>query len=137
MKPYIVKEIRTPSGTLVKSFDPKPLSPVIKKETAQTISTVMTHIVDVSLHNGNLAFPHHSVAAKTGTAQMVGPNGKYYDDQYLHSMFAYVPASNPKYLVFLYNVNPKGVEYASTSLAKPLFSYLRFLISYGRILPDR
>ncbi|MDQ5930482.1 MAG: hypothetical protein QG594_2270, partial [Bacteroidota bacterium] len=106
-------------------------------ETAKTMSIVLTHVVDTSLQNGTLAFTHHSVAAKTGTAQMVGPNGKYSQDRYLHSMFAYVPASNPKYLVFLYNVYPKGVEYASYSLAKPLFSYLQFLISYGTIKPDR
>ena len=137
VNPYIVKEIRTPDGKVVKSFSPTYMERALKPETAKTISIVLTHVVDTSLQNGALAFPHHSVAAKTGTAQMVGPNGKYSNDRYLHSMFAYIPASDPKYLVFLYNVYPKGVEYASYSLAKPLFSYLQFLISYGTIKPDR
>ncbi len=135
--PHVVKEIRSPDGKVIKSFETKTLPPALKPESAKTISKVLAGVVDTSLQNGALAFPHHSVAAKTGTAQMVAPNGKYYDDRYLHSMFAYVPASDPKYLIFLYNVYPKGVEYASYSLAKPLFSYLQFLISYGKILPDR
>jgi cell division protein FtsI/penicillin-binding protein 2 len=137
VNPYVVKEIRTQDGDIIKSFEPSYLDPALKPETAKEISIVLTHVVDMSLQNGTLAFPHHSVAAKTGTAQMVGPDGKYSNDRYLHSMFAYIPASNPKYLVFLYNVYPKGVEYASASLSKPLFSYLQFLISYGTIKPDR
>ena len=137
VNPHLVKEIRSPDGKVVKTFTVSKLEPAIKKQTATEISIVLTHVVDQSLHNGTLAFPHHSVAAKTGTAQMIGPNGKYSNDRYLHSMFAYLPASDPKYLVFLYNVNPKGVEYASASLSEPLFSYLRFLISYGTIKPDR
>jgi stage V sporulation protein D (sporulation-specific penicillin-binding protein) len=135
--PYLVKEIRTPDGKVVESFQPKYLDRAISVESAHTISTVLTHVVDTELKKGALSFPHHTVAAKTGTAQMVAPNGRYYEDRYLHSMFAYVPASNPQYLVFLYNVYPKGVEYASSSLAEPLFGYLRFLISYGTITPDR
>ncbi len=137
VNPYVVKEIRTSDGKVIKSFEPTYLDPAIKPETAKEISSVLSHVVDTSLQNGALALPHHSVAAKTGTAQMVGPNGKYSQDRYLHSMFAYIPASDPKYLVFLYNVYPKGVEYASYSLAKPLFSYLQFLVSYGTIKPDR
>lgn len=137
VNPYVVKEIRTPDGKIIKSFTPVINEAAIKPETAKTMSIVLTHVVDTALQNGALAFPHHSVAAKTGTAQMVGPNGKYSQDRYLHSMFAYIPASDPKYLVFLYNVYPKNVEYASYSLAKPLFSYLQFLISYGTIKPDR
>ncbi len=137
VNPYVVKEIRTPDGQVIKKLGGSKLKPAITPESAKTISTVLTEVVDKHLQNGALSFPHHTVAAKTGTAQMVSPSGKYYDDRYLHSMFAYIPASDPKYLVFLYNVYPKGVEYASYSLSKPLFSYLRFLISYGTIKPDR
>lgn len=137
VNPHIVKEIRKPGGSVVKKFESTYMDRALSEKSAKTISSVLSKVVDTDLQNGTLSFAHHSVAAKTGTAQMVGPNGKYYTDQYLHSMFAYLPASDPKYLVFLYNVNPKGVEYASTSLSKPLFSYLQFLISYGRILPDR
>ncbi len=137
VNPHVGLEIRTPDGKTIKEFEPEYLDRAISKDAADTISTVLTHVVDTNLLNGTLAFPHHSVAAKTGTAQIASPNGGYYDDRYLHSMFAYLPASNPKYLVFLYNVYPKGVEYASASLSKPLFSYLRFMISYGKILPDR
>ncbi len=137
VNPYVVEEIRTPDGKTIEEFEPEYLDRVISKDASRQISDVLVHVVDNTLQNGTLSLPHHSVAAKTGTAQIASPNGGYYEDRYLHSMFAYLPASNPKYIVFLYNVYPKGVEYASASLSKPLFGYLRFLVSYGKILPDR
>lgn len=137
VNPHVVSEIRSPDGAVVTTFDTTTLPAALSKEAAEKTTATLITSVDTALQNGSLAFPHHSVAAKTGTAQMVAPNGKYADDRYLHSMFAYIPASDPQYLIFLYNVYPKGVEYASYSLAKPLFSYLRFLISYGTIKPDR
>jgi cell division protein FtsI/penicillin-binding protein 2 len=137
VNPFVVKRIEDESGRVIKEMKPETLDRAISEESARNISIVLTKVVDTDLKNGNLSFPHHSTAAKTGTAQIAKPTGGYYDDRYLHSMFAYIPASDPKYLVFLYNVYPKGVDYASSSLAVPLFEYLRFLIAYGKILPDR
>ena len=80
---------------------------------------------------------NYSVAAKTGTAQIPVPNGGYYKDRYLHSFFGYFPAYNPKYIIFLYQVNPKGAEYASKTLTDPFFKLVDFLISYYAVPPDR
>ena len=79
----------------------------------------------------------YSMAAKTGTAQIADGHGKYLENTYLHSFFGYFPAYDPKYIVFLFTVEPQGVEYASHSLAEPYSDIAKFLINYYQVPPDR
>lgn len=121
------KDINFPDGAQV--FTP---------ETSETVSRMLTTVVDKALKQGKVALPHHSIAAKTGTAQISNPNGGgYYDDKYLHSFFGYFPSYDPQFLVFLYTVEPKGVQYASETLTTPFIDITKFLINYYSIPPDR
>ncbi len=99
---------------------------------------MLVEVVDTALLGGSVKLPHHSVAAKTGTAQIAKTDGRgYYDDRYLHSFFGYFPAYNPKFIIFLYTLEPKGVQYASHTLTQPFHDLTKFLISYYEIPPDR
>lgn len=111
---------------------------VVTPETSATISRMLTVVVDKAMLHGKIKQDRYSVAAKTGTAQMARPDGKgYYDDRYLHSFFGYFPAQNPRYIVFMYIVYPKGVQFASETLAMPFSKVSQFLINYYQIPPDR
>ena len=82
--------------------------------------------------------PGFKVAGKTGTAQIPDPkDGGYYADRYLHSFFGYFPAYDPEFLIFLYQVNPKGAQYASETLTDPFSDIVKFLINYYNVAPDR
>lgn len=135
--PHIAKAIEYEDGTRHEITYPNDTT-VFSPETSETISRMLTIVVDDALRGGTVALPNHTVAAKTGTAQIAdNVNGGYYDDRYLHSFFGYFPAYDPEFLVFLYTVEPQHVRYASETLTQPFMELTKFLINYYSIPPDR
>ncbi len=135
--PHVAARIEYQDGTSKEITYPQGAQ-VWSNETSETVSRMLATVVDEALRGGSVALPHHSVAAKTGTAQIANPNGGgYYEDKYLHSFFGYFPAYDPQFLVFLYTVEPKGVKYASETLTTPFMDITKFLINYYNIPPDR
>lgn len=122
-----IKEVRWPEG-----------DQVFSKETTDTVSRMLTNVVDDALQGGAVKLDRYSVAAKTGTAQIADTtNGGYYEDRFLHSFFGYFPSYDPEFLVFLYTVEPNDVRYASETLTEPFMDITNFLINYYNIPPDR
>lgn len=81
---------------------------------------------------------HFSVAIKTGTAQVANnTSGGYYEDRNNHSFFGYFPAYSADFIVFLYAINPKGVEYSAVTWADPFIDITKFLLNYYEVPPDR
>ena len=121
-----------------KTFDYPAGRRVLKKTTTEDVTRMLVKVVDTALLKGKVKMDHYSIAAKTGTAQMADKaSGGYYTDRYLHSFFGYFPAYDPKFIVFLFNVHPKGAEYASETLTMPFIDLTKFLITYYQIPPDR
>ncbi|MDP3661727.1 MAG: penicillin-binding protein 2 [bacterium] len=111
---------------------------VLATETVEQVTKMLVKVVDTALLGGSKKLEHWSVAAKTGTAQMAKPvSGGYYEDRFLHSFFGYFPAYEPRFIVFLYTVEPKGVSFASHTLTDPFFDIAKFLLNYYAIPPDR
>jgi cell division protein FtsI/penicillin-binding protein 2 len=134
--PHIVTQVKYKVGFDRTVEYPAPKQ-VLKPGTSEQISKMLTKVVDTALLEGDVKMDHYTLAAKTGTAQISGPGGKYYSDRYLHSFFGYFPATKPRFLVFLYTFNPQGVEFASHTLTVPFINVTKFLINYYEIPPDR
>ncbi|MCX6713582.1 MAG: penicillin-binding protein 2, partial [Candidatus Vogelbacteria bacterium] len=137
IEPHVVKKIDY-LNKISREIKPKIIRQVLTKETSAKISKMLVTVVDTKLAGGKAKLENYSVAAKTGTAQMSNPNGGgYYEDRYLHSFFGYFPAYNPRFLIFMYMLYPKGVKYSSETLTEPFIGTTKFLINYYQVPPDR
>lgn len=135
--PHLVRAVRDERGFERALGWGEPVR-VLKEGTSVAISRMLTRVVDEALLEGALKMERHSVAAKTGTAQIANPEGGgYYQDRYLHSFFGYFPSFDPKFVVFLYAVEPHGASFSSQTWAAPFGELTEFLINYYNIPPDR
>lgn len=135
--PHLVKEIKYENGLSKKIEYPYAKTNILGKEATDTITEMLIKVYE-SYDSGRHKMPSYTVATKTGTAQVAKETGGgYYDDRNMHSFFGYFPARDPKFLIFLYVKNPKGVKYASQTLIPPFNNLTKFLINYYNLPPDR
>jgi cell division protein FtsI/penicillin-binding protein 2 len=132
--PHVVKEIKYNNG-LSKKMEYPITRTKITKETSQEITRMLVNVMDQGLKKG---IDNFSVAVKTGTAQVAdNVSGGYYEDRHTHSFVGYFPAYDPKFIILLYAINPKGVQYAATTWTDPFLDITKFLLNYYNIPPDR
>ncbi len=134
--PHIADYLRLSTGAQFRTWAPDERR-VFQPESVDAVTKMLITVVDDALVGGKIKLERYTVAAKTGTAQIAKPGGGYYTDRYLHSFFGYFPAREPRFLIFLFTVEPQNVNYASQTLAEPFGELTRFLISYYDIPPDR
>jgi cell division protein FtsI/penicillin-binding protein 2 len=135
--PHLVKEIKYNDGTSKKIT--YPLTPTkISKATSEEITRMLVQVMDKGIAGDAKKLEHFSVAAKTGTAQVADNiNGGYYEDRHTHSFVGFFPAYDPKFIVFLYAINPKEVLYSATTWTDPFLDVTKFLLNYYNVPPDR
>ena len=136
--PHLAERIKYEDGT-EKVLEYETLGRAkISEATSEEITRMLVKVMDESLLGGAEKLERHSVAVKTGTAQVAdSESGGYYEDRHTHSFFGYFPAYQPKFIILLYAVNRKGVAYASQTWADPFLNITKFLINYYEIPPDR
>lgn len=135
--PHVVREVRYTSGLdkeITHEAEPIKITP----ETQDEITRMLVEVMDKGVKGGTAKLPHWSVAVKTGTAQVANKeSGGYYEDRHIHSFFGYFPAYDPKFIVLLYAVNPRGTRYAVETWADPFLEITKFLLNYYEVPPDR
>lgn len=131
--PHIVQKIQYDDSTTKEMT-----YPISRVKISQATATEITRMLVTVMDAGVGKIDHYSVAMKTGTAQVADPvNGGYYADKHNHSFMGFFPAYDPKFIVFLYAINPKGVLYSSQTWTNPFLEITKFLINYYEVPPDR
>jgi len=118
-KPHIVKSILEPeTNSVVKNYDKELVRRVISKETSKEVRKVLESVVT----NGtgrNAFIDGYRVGGKTGTAQKV-KDGVYMSGNYIVSFIGFMPANDPKIIVYVALDNPKGVIQYGGTVAAPI-----------------
>lgn len=135
--PHLAKAIKYENG-LEKKLTYNTTDTKITPETSEEISRMLISVMDKSLSEGKQKMEHYSVAVKTGTAQVAKEGGGgYYEDKNMHSFFGYFPAHDPKFIILLYAIDPRGTIYASQTWTTPFMDMTNFLLNYYEVPPDR
>lgn len=105
IKPHVVKKIvNHDTGETIKSTTPEVVSTPISKETAKQVRDILeTVVTSPKGTGGRYKIDGYSVAGKTGTANIPGPNGRYLQgaDNYMFSFLGMAPKDDPKLIVYV------------------------------------
>ncbi len=115
-KPYIVKSVNEPeTNTVVKENTPIEIRKVISEETSAKVRNALESVV--ANGSGRTSYiDGYRVGGKTGTAQKV-ENGRYLTNNYILSFIGFLPADDPKVVVYIAIDNPKGtIQYGGTTV---------------------
>jgi cell division protein FtsI/penicillin-binding protein 2 len=110
---------------------------VVEPATARRLITVLERVVNGSDGSGTRAsIPGYRIAGKTGTAQKIGPAGRY--SQYVSSFIGMLPAADPELVVLVMIDSPDPSRgYYGSEVAMPAFRQIaETAIRVLRIPPD-
>lgn len=119
-KPYIVKRVAYhENGQIIKEVKPTVVRDnIVTKDTSEKVRMTLESVV--SLGTGRNAYiDGYRVGGKTGTAQKVN-NGIYMQGNYIVSFIGFLPANDPKIVVYLAIDNPKGVTQYGGTVSAPI-----------------
>lgn len=137
-KPYIVKSINEPETNLViEEHKPQLKSKkIITEETSKTMKYALESVVA----NGggrNAYIEGYRVGGKTGTAQKVGPDGRYMVGNYVLSFIGTIPANDPEIVIYIaVDGAHNAVQYGSTVSAPIAHNVLKTAIESFNIKED-
>ncbi|GGA83887.1 stage V sporulation protein D [Ornithinibacillus halotolerans] len=119
-EPFIAKQWVDPrTNEVVSTKEPKVKNRVISEATSKEIRNALESVV--AKGTGRPAYVEgYRVGGKTGTAQKVGPNGGYLQNNHIVSFIGFAPADDPEIVVYVAVDNPKGVQQFGGTVAAPI-----------------
>ncbi|MBQ2865897.1 MAG: PASTA domain-containing protein [Clostridia bacterium] len=107
LKPYIVKEILTPDGSVVQSNSRTEVRQVISEETSAIMRELVESVVTVGTGK-NAYTAGYRVAGKTGTTEKIAEQLQEGKELRIASFVAFAPADDPEIAVLIILDEPTG-----------------------------
>ncbi|UOQ47963.1 stage V sporulation protein D [Gracilibacillus caseinilyticus] len=119
-EPYVAKAFLDPvTGESVKESEPVLKNRVISSETSKKVREALESVV--AQGTGRSAYVEgYRVGGKTGTAQKVGENGQYMENNHIVSFIGFAPANDPEIVVYVAVDNPKDTVQFGGVVAAPI-----------------
>ena len=135
VEPAVIKEIRSPSGTVVYSHKRRVVRRVLTPELAKTMRVLLTDVVDRGTAvDADLST--FKLAGKTGTPRRT-VKGRYAAKQYNPNFVGVFPADNPQMVIVVKLVNPKGDFYGGRTAAPMTKTILQAALAASNAALDR
>jgi len=137
VKPYLIKETQE-NNNIIETQPEISRTNVISNETSSKLTAMMVSVVKNGFAK-KAQVPGYYIAGKTGTAQIsfaaLGEDKSGYSDKTWQSFIGWLPAFEPKFLIFVKLDNPKTktAEYSAMPVFKDLAKYI---IDYWQIPPE-
>ncbi len=137
MKPMLIKNIISSTGSIEKAFYPKPVQQIISPDTAHKVKRMMNLVVKEEGTGTRAAMEGYQVCGKTGTAQKAKKNQRGYSDTLYTSIFAgFAPLENPQLAILIVVDEPLN-KYHGGEVAAPAFkTIMAESFSYLNIPPE-
>ncbi len=118
-KPYIVKSINEPeTNSVILKNERMEVRRVISSDTSSKVKDALESVV-YSGTGRNAYIDGYRVGGKTGTAQKQ-QDGKYLVGDYIVSFMGFLPADNPKVIVYIAVDHAKGITQYGGTIAAPI-----------------
>ncbi len=118
--PRLVLGQTAPDGTVVTRSEPRPSKRILEQRTALILKEMMVGVVEEGTAKG-ARLPGYRVAGKTGTAQKIGPDGRYASGSYVASFVGFAPAEDPRLTILILLDEPDGPLFHGGDVAAPVF----------------
>ena len=135
MQPRVVKALVDETGRETRRVEPRAVRQVISKETAHTLTRILTKVVDGGTGR-RAAISGYDVAGKTGTAQKLDPATRRYSRAPgVLSFIGFAPAEAPRFAMLVMLDEPRNEKWGSEAAA-PVFAAIgREILRYLEVPP--
>lgn len=140
MKPYVIDKIANKeTGDTILNVEPEVVGEPISKETADETLDVLETVLTAEHGTGkSYQIEGYEVAGKTGTAQLVGDDGRYLTgaNNYLFSFLGMAPKDDPELIVYAAVAQPKlENESGSVPVSRIFNPVMRSSLQYLNVKP--
>jgi len=122
-KPILVRSIRQHDQEEPIQFRAEEVRRVLTPSQAATMRLMLAAATSEKATGTNARIPGYYVAGKTGTAQKVDTvKGGYIPNGYISSFAGFVPANDPRYVIYVTVDHPQKNGYYGSQVAAPVFA---------------
>ena len=138
MRPYIVSDIISPNGQIIKRLSPRVERRIISRKTAAQVTDILKTVVEEGGTATKAYIQGNLVAGKTGTAQIFDHKKKRYSrDKHISSFVGFVPADDPRLALIVIIYEPKGGSYGGVVAAPVFKNIIEHTFAYMNVPMER
>ncbi|HEX5438765.1 MAG TPA: penicillin-binding transpeptidase domain-containing protein [Gemmatimonadaceae bacterium] len=119
VQPALIKEVRSPDGTVRYQHTRRVVRRVVSPQIARTMRGILEGVVEEGTGK-QAALGSYVVAGKTGTARRAVPGHGYERGHYTATFVGLFPADHPQYVILVTLQNPSNGSFYAGATAAPI-----------------